>query len=92
MEQVNHQLANTFWKTHFPELIDTTLTERQALDSDFWMKLQTAFDASDPDTLWAVLLTNIPMRLEVSYMFTRITTSAKQTWHKKTDPIYRTKS
>ena len=91
MSNINNQLADTFWATHFPELVDTLLTERQALDSDFWNKLQTAYEASDPDTLWSIIFTNPPMRLEVGVMYMRIVTSAKRMWHRKTDPIYQNK-
>lgn len=85
MENVNHKLADTFWKTYFPELADTLLTEREALDRDFWGRLQSAYEASDPDTLWAIILTNLPIRLEVRTMYIRIVTSAKRMWHKKQD-------
>lgn len=91
METIQHQLADEFWMTHFPELVDTVLTERQALESEFWVKLQEAFAASDPDTLWAIIFTNLPMRVEVTSMYTRIVTSSKRMWHKKTDPIYQKK-
>lgn len=83
MEKTNHQLAYKFWNTYFPELADTVLTERQALDSDFWGKLQVALEASDPDMLWAILLTNLPMQVELVDMHTRIARTAKHIWHKK---------
>lgn len=83
MENTNHQLAYQFWNAHFPELEDTLLTERQALDDDFWGKLQTALEASDPDTLWAIILTNLPMQVEVVGMHQRIATTTKRIWHKK---------
>ena len=91
MENVMQQTADVFWKTHFPEFVGQTITERQALDDDFWGKLQSAYQASEPDTLWAVVLTNLPMRVEVTEMYSRIKTSAKRVWHKKTDPIYQNK-
>lgn len=91
MNEMNPQLAETFWQTHFPELTDTLLTEREALDNDFWKKLQTAYESSDPDTLWAIVFANIPMQVEIIEMYTRIVTSAKRMWHKKTDPIYQKK-
>jgi len=92
MEQVNHQLADTFWNTHFPEWVDTVLTERQALDTDFWMKLQVALESSDADTVWAIVFSNLPIRFEVTGMYTRIVRTAKHVWHKQTDPIYQTKT
>lgn len=85
MENINYQLADTFWKTHFPELYGRLLTERGALDSDFWNELQLACNESNPDTLWAVVLANPPMQLEVMDMFTRIKRIAKHTWDKKRD-------
>ena len=92
MEQVNSQLADTFWNTHFPEWVDTILTERQALDTNFWTKLQTALESSDADTLWAIVFSNLPIQFELSSMYLRIVRTAKQMWHKRTDPIYQTKS
>lgn len=83
MENVNHQLAYQFWQTHFPELVDGNLTEQHALESNFWDNLQRAYDATDSTVLWAILLSNLPMRLEVKGMYSRIKKTAKHTWHEK---------
>lgn len=75
--------ANAFWQAHFPELVGQTMTERQALDTEFWDKLQTALESADVDTAYAVLLSNLAMRVETSEMYTRIKRITKWTWDDK---------
>lgn len=85
MENIDHQLANKFWQIHFPELIDDELTERQALDTGFWDKLQVALENADRDTLWSIVFANLPIKFEDTWMYTRIVTTAKRIWHKKSE-------
>lgn len=83
MENVMQKTADIFWQTHFPELIGQTVTERKALDMDFWDKLQTILDNTDIDTIYAVLLSNLAMRVETTDMHTRIKRMTKWTWDDK---------
>ena len=85
MENTMQQTANLFWQTHFPELVGDRFTERQALDSDFWNRLQAVFDETDVATVYAVLLSNPAMRVETTDMFTRIKRLAKWAWDAKRD-------
>lgn len=75
--------ADIFWQTHFPELVGHTITERQALDLEFYNKLQAVLDNTDVDTTYAVLLSNLAMRVETSDMYNRIKRIAKWTWDDK---------
>ena len=83
MENINTKLAYQFWNDNFPELIDGVLTEDHAQKINFWDQLQTAYDAAESDTLWAILLSNLPMPLEFQGMFSRIKKVAKLAWHEK---------
>lgn len=83
MENIMQNTADAFWKAHFPDFIGQTLTERQALDTEFWDKLQIALESSDVETAYAVLLSNLAMRVETSDMYNRIKRITKWTWDDK---------
>lgn len=85
MENISDTLSNRFWTHHFPDLIGGRLTEREALDTGFWNQLQGALETADPDTLWSIVLNNLPLQVELIGMHMRIKRTAKQIWHKKTD-------
>ncbi len=85
MRETNRYLAETFWQTHFPELTNTLLTEVKANETDFWDKFQTALEETHPETLWAIVMSNLNMQVETIGMRVRISSTAKQLWHKKQD-------
>lgn len=85
MENTMQKTANIFWETHFPELVGQTLTERYAVDTDFWNKLQASLETVDTDTIYAILLSNLVMSVETSDMYNRIKRTVKWTWDDKRD-------
>jgi len=85
MENTQQKLATQFWQTHFPELTDTLLTEVKANEINFWDKLQTAFEQTNRDILWAIIMSNLTMQVETTGMRVRISSTAKQFWHKTAD-------
>ena len=83
MENIMQQTANRFWQTHFPDLMGQPLTEQKAIESNFWENLQVIMEDADADVAYAVLLSNLAMRVETSDMYTRIKRIAKWAWDKK---------
>jgi hypothetical protein len=83
MENLQQQTANQFWETYFPEWVGSSITEREALDIDFWVKLKIALESSDVDIAYAVMLSKLSINVENSEMYIRIVKTAKRVWFKK---------
>lgn len=82
------ELSDKFWKTYFPDLIGKPLTELEALQNGFWEQYQTALEASDADTNYAIVLAKPAIQVTTDEIYMRIITTAKSVWNKQIDPRY----
>ena len=83
MENQKQQIANQFWETHFADLVH--FEEKQALDVQFWGKLQTALEDCDIDTVHAVIYSKPSIEVSTGDIYIRIVKTAKRIWDKKRD-------
>lgn len=78
MENIKQQLANTFWQDNFSEWVNARLEEKTALEIDFYDKLKTALEASEIETIHAVIYTNPAIQISSGEMYSRIVRTAKR--------------
>lgn len=88
MDNIKQQRSDKFWTTYFPEWVGQPMTEREALDSNFWTQYQYALTMTDADTVYAIVYAKPAIQIKSGEVYIRIVKTAKQMWHKKTDSIY----
>ena len=85
MENQKQQIANQFWETYFADRLQDRSDEAHTPTVQFWGKLQTALEASDIDTVHAVIYSKPSIHISTGDMYIRIVKTAKRIWDTKRD-------
>lgn len=83
MENVQKELSDQFWNTHFPNLLEEKFDECDAIQINFWENLKHALEDVDIETVKAVMLSIPAIKIASNEMYGKIVKVAKRVWDTK---------